>query len=250
MSELIFLDADNTLWDTNSVYGDAQEWLLAEIERLQGLQAQTETRLAYVRAVDQELAHRHHAGLGYPSRLLARALGFVLEGDPVERAAKRAWSDNDNGMLETVAAAMEVEFGRRLGAMPALRPGVVEAIDRFKHAGMTTVVLTEGSRPRVLRTLNHHGLAQQIDKVIQARKDERLFRRAKRLTGRPKIFMVGDQLDRDIAPAKAAGLETIYFPGGFAPRWAPEVIAVGPDHIVTSLADAADIVLDRASAFA
>ncbi len=74
---------------------------------------------------------------------------------------------------------------------------------------MTTVVLTEGSRPRVLRTLTHHGLAQQIDKVIQARKDDCLFRRTKRLTGKARIFVVGDQLDRDIAPAKAAGLETI-----------------------------------------
>jgi hypothetical protein len=33
--------------------------------------------------------------------------------------------------------------------------------------------------------------------------------------------MIGDQLDRDIGPAKEAGLRTIYFPGGFAPGGRP-----------------------------
>jgi hypothetical protein len=32
-------------------------------------------------------------------------------------------------------------------------------------------------------------------------------------------MMVGDQLDRDIEPAKAAGFVTAWFPGGFTPRW-------------------------------
>jgi ribonucleotide monophosphatase NagD (HAD superfamily) len=32
-------------------------------------------------------------------------------------------------------------------------------------------------------------------------------------------IVIGDQLDRDIAPAKQAGLITVFFPGGFRPKW-------------------------------
>ena len=31
--------------------------------------------------------------------------------------------------------------------------------------------------------------------------------------------MIGDQIARDMAPAKAAGLTTVYVPGAFKPRW-------------------------------
>jgi putative hydrolase of the HAD superfamily len=32
-------------------------------------------------------------------------------------------------------------------------------------------------------------------------------------------MMVGDQIDRDIEPAKAAGFETVYFPSAFLSYW-------------------------------
>jgi putative hydrolase of the HAD superfamily len=34
-----------------------------------------------------------------------------------------------------------------------------------------------------------------------------------------RCFMIGDQLDRDIQAASAAGFSTFYFPGGFTPYW-------------------------------
>ncbi len=63
-----------------------------------------------------------------------------------------------------------------------------------------------------------------------------LFRRiARRLKVSPETcFVVGDQLDRDIAPAREAGMKTIYFPGGFHPEWAPAVENVLPDASVSS----------------
>lgn len=65
------------------------------------------------------------------------------------------------------------------------------------------------------------------------------------LTDAPdNAFMVGDQLDRDIAPAKAAGVNTIYFPGGFQPRWAPDLQSIRPDHVIASFAEVPNIVLN------
>jgi len=56
-------------------------------------------------------------------------------------------------------------------------------------------------------------------------------------------FMVGDQLDRDIAPAKTAGLTTIYFPGGFKPGWHSAEEEVKPDFRIESFAEVPGIVL-------
>ena len=61
-----------------------------------------------------------------------------------------------------------------------------------------------------------------------------------------RAFMIGDQLDRDIAPAKAAGLITVYFPGGFRPKWTPDESSIGPDFKVSDFMQAAQIVLASA----
>ncbi|MBK6491620.1 MAG: HAD hydrolase-like protein [Sphingomonadales bacterium] len=86
--------------------------------------------------------------------------------------------------------------------------------------------------------------------IVEGVKRPDLYRRILRLTGTLEAFMVGDQLDRDIAPAKAAGLETIYFPGGFQPRWLPAVGKVGPDYTIASFAEVPDIVLAERKAIA
>jgi putative hydrolase of the HAD superfamily len=56
--------------------------------------------------------------------------------------------------------------------------------------------------------------------------------------------MVGDQLDRDIAPAKEAGLTTIYFPSGFKPKWMPLEAEVRPDFKIESFAEVPAIVAE------
>ena len=66
------------------------------------------------------------------------------------------------------------------------------------------------------------------------------------MAGAPaNAFMIGDQLDRDIAPAKEAGLKTIYFPGGFVPRWTPDEAKIGPDFRVSDFVEAVEIILSR-----
>src|SRR3546814_17121310 len=77
-------------------------------------------------------------------------------------------------------------------------------------------VITEGERDRVRRTARAHQLEGLFDRIIEAPKIPRIYQRALRLVGDASTaFMVGDQLQRDIRPAKEAGLRTIYFPGGF-----------------------------------
>src|SRR5690606_10201566 len=69
----VFVDADNTLWDTDGVFAAAQLGLLAQVEATTHTTLNVAGRLAYVRAIDQEIAERHHAGLRYPLKLLISA---------------------------------------------------------------------------------------------------------------------------------------------------------------------------------
>lgn len=245
MTKLVFIDADNTLWDTNAVYKDAQLWLLGAVEAAVGVTAPTDERLAYVREVDQAIAAQHHGGLRYPTQILARAIALVLSGEPVNRAVKRVWTDKDAGLSAEGAMALEDAFKQQLDAKPALRPGVAQGLERLRTSGFRIFILTEGQRDRIERTLAAHGLDRFGANILEAKKEPGLFKRVSRLEGADSACMIGDQLDRDIAPAKAAGLTTIYFPGGFSPKWTPQEREVAPDYKVASLDEAADMILTK-----
>ncbi|UUL82533.1 HAD family hydrolase [Sphingomonas qomolangmaensis] len=246
----VFVDADNTLWDTDQVFASAQLALLEQVEAATGLRVPTGNRLDFVRACDQAIAARHHDGLRYPPHLLVRALVFALQGQPSEVAARAAWSNHLPSMPASVDEGLLVKrFFAALKHPPALRAGVVEGLMMLEKANATVLIVTEAARIRVEETTAKLGLAGHFTRVIEGRKRPDLFRRIVRLTGDPAAaYMVGDQLDRDIAPAKEAGLRTIYFPGNFVPRWTPDKEKVGPDHQVSDFAEAAAIILEGETA--
>ncbi|PWE53646.1 hypothetical protein DEM27_24155 [Metarhizobium album] len=218
---LVLVDADNTLWDTDGVFARAQLSLLLAVENAVGRHSQAESRLDYVRSFDQALAEQHHLGLRYPPRLLIQALAFALQDVPQQEAVRRAWSDGtQSGVASETVSQIERAFFDMIAAHPSLLPGVVTGLRDLSVAGATTVVLTEGSRKRVMRTIDHHGLGGFIDRIFEAPKTLRMFERVKSLAGSGQtIYMIGDQLTRDIRPASEAGLKTIYIPGAFQPKW-------------------------------
>ncbi|MGB3932069.1 MAG: HAD family hydrolase [Sphingobium sp.] len=241
----VFVDADNTLWDTDQVFASAQLALLAQSEAATGAKAPTTDRLAFVRACDQAIAARHHDGLRYPPHLLVRALVYALQGTTNEAAARAAWSNHLPSMPASVdEEAFVKQYFSALKQLPALRPGVVAGLKSLEQANATVLVVTEAAKTRVEETAAKLGLAHHFSSVIEGKKRSDLFRRVLRLSGDPAhAYMVGDQLDRDISPAKEAGLTTLYFPGGFVPRWTPDRNKVRPDYQVSDFAEAADIIL-------
>ena len=127
---VVFVDADNTLWDTNAVYAEAQLALLADVEHRVEQQGPAQDRLAWLRAIDQALAERHHAGLRYPPRLLAKATALALSGPGAATAARLAWSGAGGAarISEEDALHIEERFFQKLRATPALRAGVPVAL--------------------------------------------------------------------------------------------------------------------------
>lgn len=218
---VFFVDADNTLWGTDAVYAGAQNKLLKRVECATGVTCQAEERLMFVRHIDQTLAQRHHLGFRYPPSLLVHALARALTGASLEGAAIHAWRNPSTGPLddETVATIAR-QFVQGVRTPPALLPGAIEGLRRLRDAGATVFVVTEGDKRRVEETTDLLGISSLVDRIIAGPKRKELFARVLKLAGRPRqAFMIGDQIARDMAPAKASGLTTVYVPGAFKPRW-------------------------------
>jgi putative hydrolase of the HAD superfamily len=240
----VFVDADNTLWDTDAVFAHAQLGLLSAVEKAVGIRVSDSDRLAFVRELDQQIAERHHQGLRYPPLLLARATAFALSGLGASRAARAAWTGElKTPMGDGVEGRLEQAFLAEISKPAELRPGVIEGLDRLLAAGCTVLIVTESVAAKISATAERLGLTGHFTRIIEGKKRPELYERVMRLTQSPeRAFMVGDQLDRDIAPAKAAGLTTIYFPGGFKPKWMPEESEVSPDFKISSFAEVPEIV--------
>ena len=246
MTATVFIDADNTLWDTDAVFAKAQLRVLRFIEEETGSVYAGDDPLAFIREVDQALAKSHHSGLRYPPRLLAQGVALALTGLAPGSAARVALkgADRHSALPDGSAVAAEQAFLSAVSVLPELRPGVGEGLGALHDARCRVMVITEGARARISRTATAHGINRFIDRIVEAPKWSDLYRRVLRLTGMPdRAFMIGDQLDRDILPAKAAGLETIYFPGNFNPQWQLSEGSVRPDHRILSFVEVPDIVL-------
>jgi putative hydrolase of the HAD superfamily len=242
---VVFVDADNTLWDTDRVFAEAQLMLLDRVENTLDKSIDAENRLEFVRSIDQELAERHHAGLRYPARLLAQALAHALGGGfPPNIAVRRAWSGGSaGGLMPEVAETLEREFLDALRQIPRLRPGVGVGLYQLRSLGCLVLILTEGSRDKAKGILEHYGLKDTIDRVIEGPKSRRLFERVLALAHWPEsAFMIGDQLDKDILPAKETGLATIFFPGGFRPKWTPPETVLSADYKIADFREAAHVI--------
>ena len=129
----IFVDADNTLWDTDSIFADAQRNMLERVEAAASTAADSNDRLAYVRAVDQAIAERHHARLRYPPKLLVRGLAAALAGLPAERAARAAWPNSTrNRLSDEHVLEIEQAFLVDLGRPPRFGSVCARALKRFR----------------------------------------------------------------------------------------------------------------------
>lgn len=203
---IIFTDADNTLWDTDAVYRRAHLWLFNQATRSAPLEEIADP-VAFVRAIDQELAESHPAHLRYPPSMLVQRLIQQLPG---------------GGAVPSDVLVNEIagEFSQMTTQLPILREGVKEGLQSLHALKYPVHVITETNAERCALLLQHHNIAEYVESVDSVRKNEGYFQNLKRqLPSNAVAWVVGDQLTRDIIPARSAGFRTIYFPSSFSPRW-------------------------------
>lgn len=232
---IVFVDADNTLWDTDTVYINAQLGLLANLESALNIKAVTDDRLGYVRDIDQDIAEERHEGLKYPPKLLILALEETLKGE----TGYTAHSELSLTRIE----AIENEYLQYLRAIPSLRPGVLDGLKTLREAEVITAVVSDGNEHRIISMLEHFGIKNMMSSVFCHSKTVDFYKSAKAaIPASDNAYMIGDQLDVDIAAAQEAGLKTIYFPSAFRPKWLSAWDNIKPDHTVHSFDKAVEIV--------
>lgn len=265
----LILDADNTLWDTNSVFeGARRQMISALLEYRAGNEAVPEEKR--YRDVVRQLGKRLSLIAGQNDlALLARGMAFFLsEGGPsgemgrIEWAAQQAEDEETpkEGADEVRINAATEAFRRALDTVPPLLEGAEELLltlrdwkaarpDR-RHA----VLFSEGDPDRLAVAFEAYeiGAGRHFDdivlreKTLDAFKDvrqkiERALDRKAPSSPETRIVVLGDSLKRDIRPANEVGCTTVYCPGAFKGHETPEVPAEAPDHTVSTLNDALDV---------
>lgn len=244
---IVLADADNTLWDTDAIFASAQVSLLTSVENATGKCFSGNDRLSFVREYDQAIAARHHLHFRYPRGMLARALRAGLECIPPSKAADDIVRGRSLGveLPFEVLDSLVVEFDHALRAEPILLPGVREGLEDAKEKGLATYVLTEGHVRRQNELVDHLALRELVNGVLEVTKNERQFIRLKTRFSPASIYVIGDQIDRDIAPALAAGCAAILVPSRFRPRSKDGNYAANPSHIASDFAHAISWVVER-----
>ncbi|MCC8968910.1 HAD hydrolase-like protein [Bradyrhizobium sp. Cham227] len=201
------------------MFAAAQLDLLRQIERLTDREApQAEDRgLAFLRDLDQKIAARHPDHLRYPPALLAQGLAMVLRGFDVEEALKLIFGSE--ARPDDVFAAAQSRFLDAIQSLPPLRTGVRDGLIAISKARVPITIVTEEKAERCRKSVSEHRLGHLIDDVVSVPKTTAAYLDLKRRARTGSCFMVGDQVDRDIVAAAAAGFSTFYFPGGFSPYW-------------------------------
>jgi putative hydrolase of the HAD superfamily len=238
---VVLVDADNTLWDTDAVFREAQLLLLASVEEESGKTCPTLDRLAFVRSYDQALAQKHHLHLRYPAQLLVRSIEAGLTGAQPEPAARDAIAGRllEGRLLDQTAVdAVVSEYTAALSRAPQLLPGVVEGVRLAKDAALHLYVMTEGRIEKQKRLLEFYGLQAFFEGVWELIKEQAQFDRVVARFAGYRVVVIGDQPDRDIVPAKAAGCVTILVPSRFKPYWHAADEYEAADHVATEFLDA------------
>lgn len=157
--------------------------------------------------------------------------GIRVDSAMVEEASEQAVAafapDVVHHMIETLCGGEPATVSRvmrRVEAMTGqldafqLRSGIEELLKRLKASGLVLGAV----EPRWER-LERAGIAE-------------LFTRDHDVPP-AQCILVGDRLDADIAPAKAAGMATIQFRSGRWRRQRPRSAAETPDAVVTDVAE-------------
>lgn len=247
IGRIVLCDADNTLWDTDSVFAEAQNTLLRNVETTLGLENPGGRRLDFIRQYDQALAVKHHLHFRYPPILLVFALADGLLGASPDVAAAAAMAGNRGAHTISIPHAehMVIDYVAALDQTPVLLPGVEAGLRSARVAKLSLYVLTEGRIERQRRIIQTHGIEWAFDGVLEMTKGPNQFRRLHERFAPALITVIGDQPDRDISPALSAGCSAILIPSRFRPQWHTPDSWTGATYVASDFKDAIDWISEK-----
>jgi putative hydrolase of the HAD superfamily len=192
---LIF-DADDTLWDSNVHFLEAEARLVAELVAAEA--GAIEEIRAAIRRREMEIIKSHGYGRE-PFVVLMRMVAAEL----APQVAR-----------ETLAAAVELIAGhfleRECELLPDVEPTLIDLAARHH-----LTLFTKGQPREQLRKLERSGLRHHFSHVeVPPEKDEAAYRRLIETAAldHTRAFMIGNSPRSDINPALRAGLRAVFIP--------------------------------------
>lgn len=142
-----------------------------------------------------------------------------------------------------VAAKIAKDYSVRREAGIELCPGAVDTIRWFRSCGCRLALLTNGSATAQRRKINRFGLAELFDVVLVegelgfGKPDFRVYQQAflALSVAATDTWMVGDNLEWDVAAPQALGVKGIWV--DFRGAGVPHTNATRPDRIIRALSD-------------
>lgn len=137
-----------------------------------------------------------------------------------------------------LAAGIAEDFARRRWERMRLFPGVPQTLEALRRRGIALALVTNGDTSHQRRKIERHGLARYFDVVLiegefgAGKPDERVYRHVLAGLGAAphEAWMVGDNLEWDVAAPKRLGLGGIWV--DVHGRGLPDAAPIQPDHII------------------
>lgn len=256
MSGIIIFDGDNTLWDSNKVFKNAQLNLLYSLKKA-GLRIRPNKELGGLREID-DLLVKYIQEYEYDFRILAQSLFLIFSGieRDKENAIRTAISMVKNGSISKASLDAYKIFIKEKGEVPPLFNSVKSTLNKVKTTGNYILMLkSEGEQKRIAKILNSTSLRNLFDKVIIDKKNKKTYERAKSIgisiwkkkLGKmgitPLIIVVGDILSRDIYFGNEVNAITIYKPGGYKGTETPKSKKETPNFTIRQLQELPSLIM-------
>ncbi|WP_371518772.1 HAD family hydrolase [Kitasatospora sp. NBC_01300] len=215
--QTLIFDADDTLWENNVLFERVidgfLDWVATPADRERA------------RAVLNEIEAANSAALGYGAAVFRQSLADCLRrlnGDLTPTPAEEARID---GLLTPLS-------NREIELIPGVADTLADLAGRHQLLLLTKGDLDEQQRKVTASTIDHHFRGVHI----VAEKSADTYRRLSAELGLDpdRTWMIGNSPKSDIAPARQAGLRTVFIPHEHT--WVLEHQDLGPDEATLQLA--------------
>lgn len=225
---ILIVDGDNTLWDSNAVFKNAQLTMLKNLNKI-NLNITPKAEFLRLREFDDILV-KHFKKHEYNFSILALSLYLYFKGSKRDEAIQRACEAFDKELNvegKDSATKCGVIFNEDLRKLPVLFKDVKKTLETLKQLDCVVILSSEGDKERVRRIIKYHSVEHYFDHIMNGRKSVKQFEEAKEIGMQiwsrkhpkdrriPKVVVIGDLLDRDIQFGNLIGATTIYKPGGY-----------------------------------
>lgn len=247
---IIIIDGDNTLWDTNSVFTDAQIAILEELKKC-GLDINPLEEFDRLRKFDDMLIEKYNK-YEYDFRVLIYSL-YVYYKNQIDEinAINLAYDVYENPLIsdnKDIAEKCYEVFKREMMKTPLLLSDVTETLMKLKKKGYIIILSSEGKTDRIYKILRCYKLEKLFDIISTDKKSIEIYRElikdGKKILKNEDdecVIVVGDMLKREISMGNSIGAITVYKSGGYKSNQKPTNHMEKPDYEIKKITELVNV---------